>query len=420
MKKTESLKKSFFSITLLFFSLTSGALDFTSKLDFHNLYADQTGDSFCFDFGAGLNVPVKTEESQHSFYLSADYLNLQSNLKLISGNSHNLLLKTGVSFFENQNNKNWKMNLTGFTGNLPDSLKLDFTKLRLSINNLNYIHGGFCISSPVVLNSRLETAFFAGKLDSKDNDFYLFNGKMDGKYLGSNLKLLLPFDISTQALYTNFHSDLSTEQVSLGYLNLSLFNLTAKKSMDFKNHHISTILGFMNTQGDGIIKGDSSTQPLIIFPFNYFNVNGSANLSFMEFGADYKFFVNGFTFETQALWLLNLHSNISYFYKYTMKKSSVIPLFDGSVTRSQGNYDFSNGDSLLFFKLNAMYDFNTAHSNIALYIQKSLPIPFLTSKTRELFNPGSSSKSDNNNSSASWTNTILLSGLSIGCSITLQ
>jgi len=407
---------SFFAVLLA--QKKTSTFDFTAKTQAGSLYLDDSGQSLFYN--ADFNTKINTDKSD--FFINAAYKGACSKLENASGFFNGGIFSAAFA-------KNCCYFDTGlFLGNFPSSFNLNFNDIALTLNDLFFIGGFSSFAIDFSSDFALKLQFALGNQQSQVCDLFLLFGSLKNPILGNgNITLSLPYDLELYSSYSGTAFKVfSRENNKIGNGELKAFNISAGKKWTLSpdkeevsqelrgNHNFITGLGFFYLEGSGNLTADSDMYSLSAYPFSYLHADASADLYFLSFDFDYIFKKNNFQLSFDSNLLLNIYSKIDYFYKATFKKNL---FYDGSVKRKTDSLSFSNGDSLIWGKLQFLYhkDFSSK-KNIELYLAKAFIIPIITQNTKNLFSLDSSSAANQTgyDFSSELLKTILLSGLSAG------
>ena len=394
---------------------------FTQKAGSGILYTDSSGTAWDFTIsqkvaGTSDTTTSTTSDNTASFFVQADYTFLDSTLLYVNGTFHNVNFSAGSQWQKNQNNRS--LCFGSFLGFVPDTLKLNFGKIKLLLNNLDYEWFSTNYCSQVTDNFAYSLKFFSGRLDSEADDLYIMIGDFNVPvYAGALINLQLPYDFGLNIFYTG--ADLlfnNEDSEQLGDGELSLFCINAGKNWTFNTqaeHNLFAELGFVYCDGSTIIKVTANSQKLVLYPFSFLGIDAGASLYFINAGTKYKMNYGGLTVSAGFDALINCYSVLTYYYKYVFKKNFV---FDGTTHKAQDYITFSNFDSLLSGDINVSYK----KSVLGFYLDKKFVVPVITEKTKKLFGKTNSDSGFlYEKDSRQLARTIFLSGLSLGIELEL-
>ena len=382
---------------------------FTQKANSGILYTDSSGTAW--DYTLSQKITGTAADSEKSFFVQADYTFLDSTVSYVNGTFHNVNFSAGSEWQKNQNNHSLKFD--GFLGFVPETLKLKFGRIKLSLDNIDYECFSTDYASQVSENFSYSLKFFSGRLASESGNLYIMIGNFNVPfYAGALVNLQLPYDFGLNLFYTNANLLFNDEDSEkLGDGALSLFCINAGKNWTFNaqaNHKLFAELGFVYCDGSTNIKVTAASQKLVLYPFSFLGINAGASLYFINAGTKYKMNCGDFTVSAGFDALLNCYSVLTYFYKYNFKTLVWFTLQNG---KAQDYITFSNFDSLLSGYINVSYK----KSVLDFYVDKKFVVPVITEKTKKLFGKANTDTVFmNEKDSRQIAKTILLSGLSVG------
>ena len=374
------------------------------------LYIDSSDSSY--SYCGNIAAEIDTEKLQ--FFVNAQYTGASSNLKLLNGKLNNNVFSTGLGF------NNSKADIGFFFGGLSEIFKIKINAKDFCLKDVSY-GGGFAdFSIKLPQDFSVQVKLLAGTQKSNTDDLYVFYGNINTPFFwNGELNISLPLSFGINIFYSNaslyVFNDID-EQSGKGLLDFWWSKAEKSFSLERKAaHNIKIDLGFLYTAGEAAFTESTGLPKTIFYPYSYIHADGNAALYFLTFGTDYSLQKNNFQFLLETAMLVNVYSQLQYYYKITSKKSI---FFDGSIKRGEDTFVFSNGDSLVMMNMQALYNLTSSNNLAAAFsARKDLVIPVITEKTRALFFGDEDKKTESstdNSQAGEIIKTILLSGLSFG------
>ena len=355
-----------------------------------------------------------------SLYGKESHFSLESRIGTIYVDDSGLAGLYNNSIFTFSNNFNLFYLKTGFyLGGIPGDISIRNQKEPVELNDVLYFGGFIDLAFNLPSDFSIDINMLAGLMNSDPGYLVVIPGSVSAPvYGGVQACLNMPLNFYfTTAIYGTDLSVNNENDEALGDGSVYCYYVNGGKSWNLQkkyNHFISADAGFLYAGGSARITAYDELDKTILFPYSFMYGSAAGSLCFITFGANYSLKGKNLVFSTDLYGLINVWSEIQYYYKATYKNNLI---YDGSVVKENKTFSFSNADFLLFFNAQLSYNLHTADFNSEFFIRKDFIIPYISKNTQNCLTQNEKSSESTSSGSVdvkSLLKTILLSGLSVG------